>query len=795
MPSALKILRRRLFSCAVALFFAAGAVKTLAQRPLGCDISGYQPSVNWSQVTGAGVKFCWTKATEGTGYTSSSFASQESGAKAAGVFVGAYHFARPSANPNITGANSADSEANYFWGVAGGYITNGGAYLVPMLDWEDPAATNGHNGFNGYTTSYMSQWVNEWCNTVSNLAQAKGVTIRPLIYTGTWYSNPLNGYAGLDSSVTNRPVWIASYNGQNPQTGGPTSATPWATSAWNFWQYNDTNTSVVNWGGGDVDVFNGNISMLVSNFVIGGIAPPSITAQPLWRATDTGGSVTFSAAAGGTTPLSYQWTFAGANIPGATSSTYTLTGATTNNTGNYALVVTNVSGSATSSPSWLLVYPPQATVFADNFDVNTATNWTYNKSSADNSATFAFDYSALGIPAAPNATNGTTRGLQMKANLSLTTAAAVSLSPTNRSFSGDYRLHFDTWINVNGPFPGGGAGSTEFLTGGLGTAGNRVEWTGSGTTADGYYFAVDGDGGVSAGSTTSGDYQVFSNATLLATSSGAYIAGTDTTVRDNANPYYLTAIPGGLAAPALQQSTYAQQTGNLAAGSFGFAWHDVIVSKRGNTVDWIVDGVRLASMPNCTFTSSSVAVGFWDYFSSLSDNNAISFGLVDNVRVEQPATVPQFTSQPVAQTVPLGTNVTFAATTSALPAANYQWRFNGTNILGATNSTYALAFVAQTNRGNYSVIATNIAGSITSTNAMLALVSPVAAQFASVGLQNGALSVGFGGTPYWTYTVEVSSNLTDWNPLTNMVSTNGTFNFASAVTNAPQQFFRARVGP
>ena len=56
-----------------------------AQRPLGCDVSGYQPSVNWTQVTNAGMKFAWSKATEGTYYKNPYFTTQESGAKGAGV--------------------------------------------------------------------------------------------------------------------------------------------------------------------------------------------------------------------------------------------------------------------------------------------------------------------------------------------------------------------------------------------------------------------------------------------------------------------------------------------------------------------------------------------------------------------------------------------------------------------------------------------------------------------------------------------------------------------------------------
>ena len=127
---------------------------------------------------------------------------------------------------------------------------------------------------------------------------------------------------------------------------------------------------------------------------------------------------------------------------------------------------------------------------------------------------FSYDYSGMGIPAAPHSTGGTTRGLRMEANLTAGVVAAVSLSPANQSFAGDYRLRFDMWINVNGPFPGGGVGSTEYVTCGLGTAGNKVQWTGTGSTADGCWFAADGEGGASDTSTTSGDFCAYAGATL-----------------------------------------------------------------------------------------------------------------------------------------------------------------------------------------------------------------------------------------------------------------------------------------
>ena len=175
----------------------------------------------------------------------------------------------------------------------------------------------------------------------------------------------------------------------------------------------------------------------------------------------------------------------------------------------------------------------------------------------------------------------------------------------------------------------------------LGDAGNRVEWTGPGSSADGFYFSADGDGGVSGSSSTSGDYSGYKGTAWQNAASGIYAAG----LLDNTAAYYTAAFPNGAAAPPNQVSSYPQQTGNLNSGTFGLQWHDVIVSKRGSTVDWVIDGIRFATISNATFTANNVFVGFWDPFASLSANNAVNFGLVDNVRVEVPAIAPLLTLQ------------------------------------------------------------------------------------------------------------------------------------------------------
>ena len=91
---------------------------------------------------------------------------------------------------------------------------------------------------------------------------------------------------------------------------------------------------------------------------------PVITAQPQSVAVHAHDTALFSVAASGTVPLSYQWSFNGTNIAGATLSSLTLPNVMQTNLGTYAVVVTNGVGSATSSNATLSMYPFIATPFA-----------------------------------------------------------------------------------------------------------------------------------------------------------------------------------------------------------------------------------------------------------------------------------------------------------------------------------------------------------------------------------------------------------------------------------------------
>ena len=143
--------------------------------------------------------------------TDPDFASNITQAKAAGVLIGAYHFARPEFELGTAGA---DESAAQFWNVAGSYIIADGMSLMPALDYEiDPGSA--------YTQATSSQWVNEWCQDIVNYGAAKEVAIKPVIYCGAAFAA-----VWLDDSVTGWPLWRNNFNGGDPQIGSPGDDTP-----------------------------------------------------------------------------------------------------------------------------------------------------------------------------------------------------------------------------------------------------------------------------------------------------------------------------------------------------------------------------------------------------------------------------------------------------------------------------------------------------------------------------------------------------------------------------------------
>ncbi len=85
---------------------------------------------------------------------------------------------------------------------------------------------------------------------------------------------------------------------------------------------------------------------------------------------------------------------------------------------------------------------------------------------------------------------------------------------------------------------------------------------------------------------------------------------------------------------------------------------------------------------------------------------------------------PVIIVQPTNQTAVLGTTVRFSATASGSPPLSYQWMLNGGNIAGASSNILTIVNAQPGDAGTYAVKVANGYGSITSSNAVLSLISP-----------------------------------------------------------------------
>jgi sugar lactone lactonase YvrE len=129
---------------------------------------------------------------------------------------------------------------------------------------------------------------------------------------------------------------------------------------------------------------------------------------------------------------------------------------------------------------------------------------------------------------------------------------------------------------------------------------------------------------------------------------------------------------------------------------------------------WRQNGIDLAGATNASF-----AITF------SQPTNAGSYSLVvtnalGSVTSSPPAIVtiaavpPAIAQQPISQTSPAGSNVFLSVSASGSPPLRFQWQFNGTNLVGATNATLFLGSAPTNDTGMYTVVVSNAFGVETS---------------------------------------------------------------------------------
>jgi beta-galactosidase len=125
--------------------------------------------------------------------------------------------------------------------------------------------------------------------------------------------------------------------------------------------YTKVNCSTADSGNYDVIVrnpFGGSVTSSAVSVNVDPTVIASIGTQPQSAVIYSNYDASFSAVAAGTPPFTYQWKHAGTNLPGATSSTLTLTQGAASQLGSYTVAVTNILGGAVSGPATLSFITP-----------------------------------------------------------------------------------------------------------------------------------------------------------------------------------------------------------------------------------------------------------------------------------------------------------------------------------------------------------------------------------------------------------------------------------------------------
>ena len=166
---------------------AASAPLTQASTYLeGIDVSHWNGTINWPQVAGAGKTFAIIKATEGETFLDSMYATNHSGARAAGLRTTAYHFARP-------GLPTSEATIQADWFVQNAALLPGD--LVPALDLEDSG---------GLSTTDLQSWVLAWLTEVN----AK-LGVKAMIYTNPSFWQTYMGRTTMFADQGYTLLWIA----------------------------------------------------------------------------------------------------------------------------------------------------------------------------------------------------------------------------------------------------------------------------------------------------------------------------------------------------------------------------------------------------------------------------------------------------------------------------------------------------------------------------------------------------------------------------------------------------------
>ena len=226
----------------------------------GIDVSSFNTINSWASVRSAN-SWAWAKATQGSGYTSSLFAGQMAGGRAAGLSMGAYHFPDPRV--------SVSTNVGHFVSIAKAAGAFAKGAFLPMLDMEN-SPTDGITWSAGGANSFIPAFRDA-------LRAATGVQLLCVYASESWYATGfLQPNQWADSNVV---LAAAQYSGVPGQLG-------WSHASLAVHQYTDNAPTPGAAGPTDRSVILTPYTR--SRLTIGGAVSPSTTSieedddMPFW---------------------------------------------------------------------------------------------------------------------------------------------------------------------------------------------------------------------------------------------------------------------------------------------------------------------------------------------------------------------------------------------------------------------------------------------------------------------------------------------------------------------------------
>jgi sugar lactone lactonase YvrE len=627
---------------------------------------------------------------------------------------------------------SGTAPLRYQWQKNGAMLSDGGVLLgshTTNLTLSSATITNAGN--------YRAVVTNAWGSVTSSVAVLTVISAPVISQQPTNRTVVAGGASSFSVTVSGTPplAYHWQQDGTNLSNGGEVTG-----AATNKLVLSSTTTN--NAGAYTVIITNtwGSVTSSVATLVV--VLPPKITDQPNSVAVTNGSPAGFSILATGTAPLSYQWQkngvrlSDGGTLSGSQSTNLVLSAATILDVGNYEAIVTNAWGSVTSSTAML-------TVVSAPVITQQPTNQTTATGGVARFSVAALGTSPLGYQWQENGTNLSDAG-EIKG--SGTNTLVVSSTTTNNA--GSYQVIIaNGWGSVTSSLatltvvlPPSITRQPQSLTvTNGGPAGFSVAAAGLGPL--GYQWQRNGidlsDGGTVSGSRTTN--LVLSAATI--NDAGNYRVMVSNAWSSVASSVAILKV---ISPPVIVQ----QPTNQTAVAGTAVSFSVPVLGTTPLFCQWRQNGTNLNDHGDVTGSATTNLM-----LSPTTTNNAGNYtliitnawgGITSSIATLTVVAAPRITLQPQSLTVTNGSPASFNLLATGTAPLGCQWQRNGVNVSDGTNeinlgvgggpsgsSTPSLLLSSATiaDAGNYRAIVTNAWGAVTSSVAILTVISaPAIAQ-------------------------------------------------------------------